>query len=90
MSETDGQHFWKGEKEIVIGNDWNALGEEEKVQLIELAIKQIETSGIVKTEKSSKEYVNILDEYFQNIANQSLEIKEVISNILIQEIQSRN
>ncbi len=85
----DGIHYWKGEKEIVNGNDWNGLGEGEKNQLILLDIEHMEASGIVKVGKLSSEYIELLNNHFKEQTNQSEKIKEVFAEILLEEIQNK-
>ncbi|AHN24426.1 hypothetical protein [Lysinibacillus varians] len=88
-SEKDGIHYWKGEKEIVDGEDWNMLNEDEKIQLIMLDIEQTEASGIVETKKLSAEYVELLNNYFNEQTNQKDSIKDVITEDLIDEIKNK-
>lgn len=88
-SEEDGHHYWKGEQEIINGQDWTKLNEDEKLQLISLAIEQIESSGIVKTEKMRVEYANLINDYFQDQAKTNESISEVLINLLLEEINPK-
>lgn len=88
-SEKDGIHYWKGEQEIVDGEDWNMLNEDEKNQLIMLDIEQTEASGIVETNKLSADYVELLNNYFKEQTNLKDSIKDVFSEILIDEIKNK-
>lgn len=88
-SEQDGIHYWKGEQEIVDGEDWNMLNEDEKIQLIMLDIEQTEISGIVETKKLSADYVELLNNYFKEQTNSKDNIKDVFTEILIEEIKNK-
>lgn len=85
-SEEDGHHYWKGEQEIINGQHWTKLNEDEKLQLVSLAIEQIESSGIVKTEKMRVEYVDLINDYFQDQTKTSESISDVLINLLLEEI----
>ncbi|MEY2369873.1 hypothetical protein [Lysinibacillus capsici] len=87
-SEKDGIHYWKGEQEIADGEDWNMLNEDEKIQLIMLDIEQTEASGIVETKKLSADYVELLNNYFKEQTNLKDNIKDVFTEILIDEIKN--
>lgn len=88
-SEKDGIHYWKGEQEIVDGEDWNMLNEDEKIQLIMLDLEQTEASGIVETNKLSADYVELLNNYFKEQTNLKDSIKDVFTEILIAEIKNK-
>lgn len=88
-SEKDGIHYLKGEQEIVDGEDWNMLNEDEKIQLIMLDLEQTEASGIVETNKLSADYVELLNNYFKEQTNLKDSIKDVFSEILIDEIKNK-
>lgn len=88
-SEEDGNRYWKGEQEIINGQHWIKLNEDEKFQLISLAIEQIESSGIVKTEKMRVDYVNLINDYFQEQTKINESISDVLINLLLEEINPK-
>lgn len=88
QNEVDGEHYWKGQKELINGYDWMALSEKEKFVLIMLCINKLESSTSVITKRNIEEYVEEINDYYQEQVKQNETIKDVKTNILIEEIKN--
>lgn len=87
--QEDGIHFWKGEKEIITGNDWMALSDTEKAKLIQLSIEHIQSDRVVKLKRNNQEYVNLLNKYCSDSFKQNEKIKDIFANIMLKDIQNK-
>jgi hypothetical protein len=88
--EKDGTHYWKGNNELVTGHDWISLTEEEKKKLILLDKEHLDSSLNITLEKSSEEYVELMNNYFSDEPKLDDTIKDVLTNYTIEDIQNKN